>query len=211
MTESLLSDYALIGNSCAAALVSKDGSIDWCCLPEFDSPAVFSALLDRRKGGCFSISPAEPYQSSQGYLEDSNVVDTLFTTNDGSVRLIDGFAATHENRRMISLFPDHEILRIVEGISGKVKMRLEYSPRIFYGKMVPVLKHCGRLGIQCSWRENMFVLLSTLEPDMIRIRNSSASTEFHINQGERVVPRPFAAAAVAQLRHDYFTNVNFEK
>jgi len=187
MTEPQLSDYALIGNSCAAALVSKDGSIDWCCIPEFHSPAVFSALLDRQKGGCFSIAPVESYQSSQRYLEDSNVVDTYFTTNDGSVRLIDGFAATQENKKMLSLFPDHEILRIVEGISGKVKMKLEYSPRIFYGKIVPTLRDCGRLGIQCFWRENIFVLLSTLEPDMIRIENISASTEFYASQGERVI------------------------
>ncbi|HWJ25675.1 MAG TPA: trehalase-like domain-containing protein, partial [Flavisolibacter sp.] len=86
-----LSDYALIGNCRTAALVSKFGSIDWCCLPEFHSPAVFSAILDREKGGYFSISPLEPYQSSQNYLPDTNVLETHFHAARGKAKLTDCF------------------------------------------------------------------------------------------------------------------------
>ncbi|HWJ26950.1 MAG TPA: trehalase-like domain-containing protein, partial [Flavisolibacter sp.] len=88
-----LSDYALIGNCRSAALVSKYGSIDWCCLPEFHSPAVFSALLDREKGGYFSISPIVQYQSSQKYLPDTNVLETYFHTAEGTAKLTDAFVA----------------------------------------------------------------------------------------------------------------------
>ena len=73
MDEAQISDYALIGDSRAAALVSRHGSIDWCCLPEFDSPAIFAALLDRSTGGYFSVNPCAAYQSAQEYLSDTNV------------------------------------------------------------------------------------------------------------------------------------------
>jgi GH15 family glucan-1,4-alpha-glucosidase len=75
-----LKDYSLIGNSRAAALVSKHGSIDWCCLPEFHAPALFSAILDQNKGGLFSISPVETYQSLQQYVPKTNVLQTVFKT-----------------------------------------------------------------------------------------------------------------------------------
>src|SRR5687767_12937010 len=66
-------------------------------------------------------------------------------------------------------------------------MKLDYSPRIFYGKRLPDLKDCKRLGVQFFWRENIFVLLSTLEPDLIKVKNGSAGTEFEVSQGERVI------------------------
>src|SRR5688500_10522509 len=109
-----ISDYAIIGNCRSAALVSKYGSIDWCCLPEFDSPAIFAALLDRGKGGYFSISPAGRYHSEQRYIGETNVVETIFTTDEGEVRLLDAFTAMDEREKERSLFPDHEILRVVE-------------------------------------------------------------------------------------------------
>jgi GH15 family glucan-1,4-alpha-glucosidase len=187
MDELRLSDYALIGNSCAAALVSKNGSIDWCCLPEFDSPAVFAALLDQDKGGFFSIAPAQPYESNQKYLEDSNVVETHFTVNHASLKLIDCFTAATEGKKKSTLFPDHELLRIVEGVSGTVAIRVEYSPRIFYGRSVPVLNDLRKLGIHFSWRENIFVLQSTLESAHIKVENGRAIAAFDVHEGQRVI------------------------
>src|SRR5690242_19825902 len=157
-----LRDYALIGNCRSAALVSKYGSIDWCCLPEFHSPAIFSALLDRNKGGHFSISPIEECRSYQRYADDTNVVETVFQSNSGEVKLIDGFIATTEEEKTLSLFPDHEILRIVQGHSGVMQLRMEFSATIFYGKKSAVLTDNKKLGIRFSWRENNFILLSTL-------------------------------------------------
>jgi GH15 family glucan-1,4-alpha-glucosidase len=187
--EPKLSDYALIGNSCSAALVSKYGSIDWYCLPEFHSPSVFAALLDRQKGGYFSIAPVSEYHSTQNYIADTNVVQTLFTSRDGTFKLVDAFTATTEEKKIISLFPDHEILRIVEGISGELKLRVEYSPRIFYGRDLPVLKNYEKLGIQFSWKENILTLLSTLDPSVFQIEpnHARAFAEFWLKAGQRVI------------------------
>lgn len=127
-------DYALIGNCRSAALVSRYGSIDWCCLPEFHSPAVFSALLDKARGGSFSIAPASEFSADQTYLEDTNVVETVFTTKEGTAQLVDAFVATTEKDKERSLFPDHEILRIVQCTSGTIKMRMEFVPTLYYGK-----------------------------------------------------------------------------
>ena len=80
MNAAKIHDYSLIGNCRSAALVSMYGSIDWCCLPEFHSPAIFSAILDRGKGGFFSIAPASDFNSTQNYIDDTNVVETVFTT-----------------------------------------------------------------------------------------------------------------------------------
>lgn len=183
-----LADYALIGNCCAAALVSRYGSIDWCCLPEFDSPAVFAALLDRERGGYFSIAPVEKNQSHQKYLTDTNVVQARFTTSEGVATLTDAFTALEEKDKS-SLFPDHEILRIVEGISGTVRMRLEYCPAIHYGKKPPVLKHHKKLGIQFTWKENIIILLSTLDPEMLEMKYDGTRivAEFDVSEGAQVI------------------------
>lgn len=182
-----ISDYAIIGNSRSAALISKYGSIDWCCLPEFDSPSVFAALLDKKKGGFFSIAPAGNYTSIQSYLPETNVVETHFTTSSGEVRLVDAYTIMSEEEKTTSLFPDHEIIRAVEGVSGTVTIRVEYAPRMFYGKYTPDLIDHEKLGIHCSWKGHIYILLCTLEPRNLKVMNNSALAEFSIQPGERVI------------------------
>lgn len=183
-----IADYGLIGNSRAAALVSRNGSIDWCCLPEFHSPSIFAALLDHHKGGHFSVAPLGAFKSAQKYVADTNVLDTNFKTGSGEVRLLDAFTAATEEEKSLCLFPDHEILRIVEGISGSVKMRLEYAPKVFYGKHAPVLKDRGKLGTSFSWKENIYILGNTLAPGEITMTKDSscARAEFIVQAGQRI-------------------------
>lgn len=187
--ENRIADYGLIGNCRAAALVSHTGSIDWCCLPEFDSPAIFAALLDNEKGGCFAIAPVARSEASQEYMPDTNVLETRFKTCDGTTRLVDSFTAMTEEDKRCSLFPDHEILRIVEGIEGTVRMKVEYAPTIFYGERRPALKDEKKLGIRFSWKENIYILLTTLAAGEIRISNGQdrAYAEFDIHAGERII------------------------
>ena len=188
MKQRKISDYALIGNCRAAALVSKSGSIDWCCLPDFDSPSVFAALLDSDDGGHFIISPADPFTSDQKYLQDTNVVQARFITTSGEAELSDMFTAMTEHEKRAALFPDHEILRIVEGLRGTVKMQLEYVPQPLYGKNHPQLKDRGKFGIHLHWRENNLCLLSTLDPEKIKVSDGKkAVAEFNLNAGERVI------------------------
>lgn len=186
-TDLPLSDYILIGNGCAAALVSRHGSIDWCCLPEFDAPGIFSALLDDQKGGRFRIHPRQPYRSSQRYVPDTNVAETRFITGEGEAIILDAFIALKEEYRGQTLHPDHEILRVVEGISGAVNMKMEYAPRFFFGKTLPVLQDCGKLGIRFYRKEDIFLLQTTLGSGVtLTADSSSACAEFQVKKGERI-------------------------
>ena len=184
-----LSDYALIGNSRAAALVSNKGAIAWCCLPEFDSPSIFAAILDPEVGGSFSICPQSAFRSKQNYLPDTNVVETHFTCENGEARLLDCFIALTEEEKRKTLFPDHEILRVVEGISGEVTFRMEYEPRTYYGKNAAELRDYQQLGIRLYFKENTYSLLSTLETGKMQVINSKskAIAAFVVKPGERVI------------------------
>jgi GH15 family glucan-1,4-alpha-glucosidase len=114
--------YALIGNCEGCALVARDGAIDWACLERFDAAPTFSRLLDRRRGGSFTIRPAGRYETTRQYLSRSNILETTFTTEDGFVTLHDFMVGPEGG-------PDRPCLvRRVSGVSGKVPMRVEYRP-----------------------------------------------------------------------------------
>src|ERR1700691_1506797 len=119
----LIEDYALIGDCESAALVAIDGSIDWLCWPRFDSAACFAALLGSPENGRWRIAPsAMPTRVSRNYRPGTMILETLFETPSGSVALIDFMAVEKDS-----------LVRIVEGRSGSVEMRLDLSLRFEYG------------------------------------------------------------------------------
>src|SRR5215471_1811805 len=96
-------EYGVIGDCRTAALVGPDGSVDWCCLPHFDSPAVFLRLLDADKGGYFCVRPAGEAQTVMTYLPGTNILETTFTTGEGRLRLVD-FMPIRPRKQQASLF-----------------------------------------------------------------------------------------------------------
>lgn len=139
-----IGDYALIGDGRSAALVSRDGSIDWLCWPRFDSPAVFAALLDPERGGQWQICPATPFRTSRSYLPDSNVLSTRFETATGEVQLLDFMAVAEEEEKKQSLVAEHELVRILECTRGEVQLQLSYEPRPDFARSRRPLRRAHR-------------------------------------------------------------------
>jgi GH15 family glucan-1,4-alpha-glucosidase len=129
----LIEDYALIGDTHTAGLVSREGSIDWLCLPRFDSPACFAALLGDRSNGRWLLAPAGGVREvRRRYQGDSLVLETEYRTDDGVVRVIDCMPPRHK---------DPDVARVVEGIKGRVRMRMDLTIRFDYGSIVPWVRH----------------------------------------------------------------------
>ncbi len=164
----------MIGDCHTAALVSKQGSIDWLCLPHFDSPACFAALLGTEENGRWLISPAEPVRSiRRSYRDGSLILETTFETESGSATLIDC---------MVLRNGMPELVRVVVGIKGQVRMKFELVIRFDYGSVVP-------------WVRSTESGISAIAgPDMIRLRadvplhgeNMKTEAEFTVAKGQEV-------------------------
>ena len=130
-----IGDYSLIGDCRSAALVGVDGSIDWCCLPRFDSPSVFGRILDARRGGYWQLRPRGAYRSQQRYGDRTNVLRTIFSTPTGLVRVSDFMPvdeATVEHHARPHRRP--RLVRIVDCLAGTVTMEHHLVPRPDYGR-----------------------------------------------------------------------------
>ncbi|MBB5917775.1 GH15 family glucan-1,4-alpha-glucosidase [Nocardia transvalensis] len=125
-----IADHGLIGDLQTAALVTVDGSIDWFCCPRFDSPSVFGALLDRRRGGHCRIRPAErPYRSTQMYFPDTAILITRFSTEVGTGEIVDFMPPAGRD-----ITGTHRLVRMLRCIRGRITFELEVAPRFGYGR-----------------------------------------------------------------------------
>jgi GH15 family glucan-1,4-alpha-glucosidase len=129
-----IEDYGLIGNMISSALVGINGSIDWLCLPRFDSPACFAALLGRHDNGYWKIAPAGAAKATRRYLPDTAVLETRFETATGVVLLTDFMPMTDDERKV-------DLVRVVTCESGRVEMKMEFVLRFNYGQAVPWVRH----------------------------------------------------------------------
>jgi GH15 family glucan-1,4-alpha-glucosidase len=135
-----VANYGLLADCNSAALVDRDGSIDWLCVPRYDSDAVFARLLDP-DAGHWSIRPSRPYRAERRYLPGTLVVETTFTTDTGQVRLSDAMAFAEGQRgHDLGFDAPHELVRSVEGVSGQVELELELAPRPQYGLIKPLVR-----------------------------------------------------------------------
>ena len=169
-------DYALIGDCSTAALVGRNGSIDWFCLPRFDGPALFAELLGTSGNGRFLIGPVHAeWSSTRSYRDGTLVLETVFTTPEGEVAVVDFMVPESANASLI---------RIVEGRRGAVPMRMDLCLRFDYGITVPwVTKRPGGNGVVAVAGPEQ-VVLRTAAP--LQGRDMRTVSEFTVREGERV-------------------------
>ncbi|MGC0772878.1 MAG: glycoside hydrolase family 15 protein [Candidatus Acidiferrum sp.] len=169
-----IEDYAMIGDCHTAALVSKEGSIDWLCVPHFDSAACFAALLGTPDNGHWTISPAEPIRAvRRRYREGTLILETEFETENGSVTLVDCMTPRNE-------LP--HLLRVVVGTKGQVQMNLKLVIRFDYGSVVPWVRRADR-GISAIAGPDMLALRTDVP---LRGENLKTVATFSVKEGERV-------------------------
>jgi GH15 family glucan-1,4-alpha-glucosidase len=179
-----IADYGIIGDLHSVALVGKDGSIDWCCLPRFDSPSVFGALMDEHKGGRFRLCPAGKSDVKQIYLPNTNILVTRFFGDTGMAEVIDFMpigreagGPTHQDAR--------QLVRMAKAIRGPVRFRMECCPAFDYARETADvhIDPDGRCAILGSSRQQ-FALKSSyaMEPT-----GGGVGCEFSLNSGEEAV------------------------
>jgi len=176
-----IEDYALLGDTGTAALVGRDGSIDWLCLPRFDSPACFAALLGSRENGRWLLGPVGPSRTTRRYLGDSFVLQTTHETSTGVVQVTD-FMPIGDGRA--------DLVRRIEGVSGTVRIRHEWVVRFGYGKVRPWVSRradAPQIGsgemISAIAGPDMLVLRGSRLPHAVDGRHED---EFVVAAGERL-------------------------
>jgi GH15 family glucan-1,4-alpha-glucosidase len=176
-----ISDYGIIGNMVSAALVARDGSIDWCCLPRFDSPSIFAAILDDEKGGRFGIRPSSHFKSSQSYLGETNVLQTFFQTDTGTVTLTD-FMPCYE-RTGGKHIQFNEIHRMAECTNGEVDLTVIFMPKPEYATVDPSLTVANYGVVVTGGRAPISLSSSVPFKDL----GDQATATFNLQRGEKVV------------------------
>jgi GH15 family glucan-1,4-alpha-glucosidase len=170
-----IEDYAVIGDCRSAALVGRDGSIDWLCMPRFDSDACFAALLGDAGNGRWLIAPKPECRGiERHYRDDSLILETVFTTKTGTVRLIDFMPLTVSNNTLI---------RIVEGVSGHVEMAAELVIRFDYGVTIPWMRRIDSKTHTAVAGPHMLTLRTPVD---LEGRNMHSVAAFRVKKGERV-------------------------
>jgi GH15 family glucan-1,4-alpha-glucosidase len=141
--DAAIEDYAAIGDCRTLALVSRFGSIDWCCLPDFSGPSLFAALLDREHGGCFALVPRQVERIVQRYEDDTNVLRTRFTCVGGVVELTDFMSIPEAGGASADEQPPQEIVRILRCTEGSCEVDALFQPRPDYARLQPALAAQG--------------------------------------------------------------------
>ncbi|HKB29673.1 MAG TPA: glycoside hydrolase family 15 protein [Streptosporangiaceae bacterium] len=177
-----IDEYALIGDLHSAGLVCRNGSIDWLCLPRFDSQACFAALVGDTRHGYWQIAPeAGTARTERAYLPDTLVLQTEFTTPSGSARLVDCMPP----RGLADTGGDPMVLRTVEGISGTVRLRMTLAAGFEYGSAQPQIHRLGDASAVVAGSEALWLF----SPVHLRRRQGVGVAEFSVSQGDQV---PFA-------------------
>jgi GH15 family glucan-1,4-alpha-glucosidase len=204
---SAIEDYGLIGDCETAALVGRDGSIDWLCWPAFDCDACFAALLGSPRNGRWLIAPAEEVTNrTRRYWDNTLILETRFETANGTVALID-FMPPRGNAS--------DIVRLVRGVSGRVKLQMELVIRFGFGVDIPWVKRTEDGALLAICGQDMTVLRTPVE---LRGENLTTVANFEVSEGETIpfvltygpshlpIPKPINPAYALQATEDFWTD-----
>ncbi|MFB7289780.1 glycoside hydrolase family 15 protein [Actinacidiphila glaucinigra] len=182
MSSTAIADYALISDRHSAALVSRDGSVDWLCFPRFDSPSVFARLLDAAAGH-WSVRPSVPYQATRQYVDRSMVLETTFRTGSGTVTLTDALlTGPAGDAHSLGAGAPRLLARRLTCTEGEVPMETEYRPRPEYGLVAPILSETAG-GVTSRGGAEWLVLTTAHRMDFA---DSTAHGAFTLRAGESV-------------------------
>ncbi|PBQ00115.1 glycoside hydrolase family 15 protein [Pseudomonas congelans] len=171
----LIEDYALLGNCETAALVARDGSLDWLCFPRFDSTACFAALLGSEEHGRWKIAPtAEVIAVERRYRDGTLILETVFETRDGRAMLID----------FMPMNTSGHVVRMVVGLSGRVEFAVDLAIRFDYGSSVPWVERKDAHTLTAVAGPEMLVLRS---PVALHPQDHHTASRFHVDEGQRKV------------------------
>lgn len=182
-------DYGIIGNCRSAALVSKNGSIDWCCLPEFDSSSIFAKILDDTIGGSFEIIPAKDYRTKQYYLENTSLLITEFSNGKDAFAVYD-FMPRYIKEDKSSHAPP-EIIRYFKHKSGKPQFSIKYDPKLEYalGETITYVKKDFMVSLTLNKKFNSLYFYSNLDMNSIHSQKVITLEEdcfFQITYNEKI-------------------------
>lgn len=177
-----ISDYGIIGNLHTVALVGRDGSIDWLCLPHIDSPSLFGAILDADDGGYFSISPDGEWDSVLSYLEDSNVLLGKFRTRTGFYTLTDFMTVPTDEGQNCEL-GGCVLVRLLQVQHGNIRVRVRFEPRFDYGRIIPEVSIFPGQGVVAAGNGEYVSLSTSID---LEVHGTTAEGVWELNEGERV-------------------------
>jgi GH15 family glucan-1,4-alpha-glucosidase len=176
-----IGDYALLADCHSAALVSRDGSVDWACLRQFDAGSVFARLLDHDRGGHFAVRAVDAVDTTRRYLDGTLVLETSVRSATGAARVIEAFAMRPGGMRT----PRHQLLRVVEGVGGEVTFEIDCCPRFDYGGLRPWLRHHGE-GVFSAVGGGDALVLTTDARLTVDRRASTIRARLTVGAGQRV-------------------------
>jgi GH15 family glucan-1,4-alpha-glucosidase len=192
-----IADYGMIGDGRSIALVSRNGSIDWWCLPLYDGDPVFARLVDAKRGGYFYIRPTIPFRAERRYRGTSSILETEFTTEGGTIRVVDFMPALTEAEKKQLVLPFREIVRRVHGLAGEVPIEVVVRPRPRFGHFIPEVRELFPRHFALVWDPHALHLTSS---HPLEIGIGALSTRVTLRAGERLdLAIAYSAQAPANL------------
>jgi GH15 family glucan-1,4-alpha-glucosidase len=179
-----IGDYAVISDCHCNALISRAGSVDWCCMPRIDDDSCFGRLLDWEKGGHCAITPVETdYVSTRRYIPGTMILETHFKTAQGEVRVCDFFAMDPSG----AAHPRYDLVRILDGIAGEMELRVEVCPCFDYGEIAPYMSRDAG-GVYTAIGSNKGLIMHTDIPfEVMNHMDLAARCQVKAGQRSRLV------------------------